>query len=395
MKIKENHDTTIGKFIEYIDETTCFISTWEKENDTLSFNSNLVKNAVELYEDNRSKYFFMDEMQELKTWYNKEVFIPQNIEISTHNFVFAPNGTTSAFVILQMLNQIKKIKAVLLSPIYFTYINVLRDMKADIEYMQVISNGKLSIDYAKLEQIISEKKINLLILNDPIFGTGVPIHSADYFFINDICKKYDIHLFIDYIYGGMEWNSERTIINKFLVNMVRDFSNIILIESVSKRLFLNGLKNCLVFGSSEFIRNFERCSTYTIGSLVYSQITIIQQIYAKTNRNTVLNQINENILFAKSNYELLCTTIANTKLSISDCSSGYFCILGIPYSCLKCTSSDHAAIKIMDDTNILTIPHDRYLYFDKQFYYFRVNLTLKNLITSIYVLLDTYLNQVN
>lgn len=79
---------------------------------------------------------------------------------------------------------------------------------------------------------------------------------------------------------------------------------------------------------------------------------------------------------AQKNYSLLNTLISCTGFYMSNCESGYYCLMNIPYTLFKTKNNMKIAESILKSLGILTIPHDRYLYFDDRYYSFRMNLTV-------------------
>ncbi|APO45473.1 hypothetical protein BS614_16580 [Paenibacillus xylanexedens] len=379
MKLPLYHDTNIEPLLHKINSETCFLSNWNKENNSLNFPPEIIKNAVNSSLDqSQNNYFFLDELQEAKKWFIHEALDNTNVNSNNFDFSISSNGTSSAYLLINLFHMKKKMKALLITPIYFTYIKVLQDLKVDTYYIEVLEEGKVTINLHKLEDIIIEYGINLLIMNDPLLGSGIKITKEMYIDIVNICKKHDVTLFIDFMYGGMEWNLRNlNVIDEFLLSLFDIYPEIIIIESISKRLFLNGIKNCLVYGSKENISLFERVSVHSLGSLVYSQVTLFKQLYDSNNRSTVLNTIKSNILFAMNNFELIKTLLMDTEYVISDCESGYFCLIGVPYSEIGNKNNMDIASKLIENINILTIPHDRYLFESQTHYYFRVNLSIE------------------
>jgi aspartate/methionine/tyrosine aminotransferase len=379
MRLPLTHDTTIEPLIQKINSKTCFLSDWNKENDFLNFCPEIIEKAVNHdLPICTSNYLFIDEMYDLKKWFNSEVLQNTTVNLSKFNFSIASNGTSSAYLLFNILSKKRNLRVLLITPIYYTYIKVLNDLKVDVYYMEILKEGKININFKELRKNIVNHEINLIIINDPLLGSGIKITSDIYIDLVNICKKYNILLFVDFMYGGMDWNSKNfDVINDFLLNLFDIYSEIIIIESITKRLFINGIKNCLVYSSNDIINLFENISVYTIGSLVYSQITLFKQLYDRKNRSIVLNAIKKNITFAMSNFELIKTLLIDTNCIISACESGYFCLIGIPYNKIVYKDNMDIANNLMDNINILTIPHDRYLFKSHSHYYFRVNLSIE------------------
>lgn len=378
MKLPTNHNTNIDKLlVEYEkNHNNIFLSDWNKPHCIPNFDQTISQKALKDSLENINEYFFIDEMENLKKWFCKQFISSEKIEVMPNYFAITSNGTSSAMLSLQTLNMTESIRPILLTPIYFSYINLLKSMGTDIEYYQIIKDGNLNINYLELIDTITKTNSNILILNDPVFGSGILITNDIYKKLISICDKYHMILFVDYVYGGMEWNTRPSLLNNFLINSIQDGKPIIYIDSISKRLFTNGIKNSLVFANPEIIDKIERLTVYTTGCITAPQVSYFKELYNNENYEIVTDTIENNIVMAKNNYSLIRTLITYTNFYISNCESGYYCLLNIPYTLFETKNNMKIADSILKSLGILTIPHDRYLYFDDSYYSFRINLTI-------------------
>ena len=357
--------------------SSIFLSDWNKQDETYGIDRALLSNALIKSEEDADKYFFIDETHEVKTWLSNVFTDATTCKVNTCNFALSSNGTATIFLILYNLCKNKKLRVLLFSPIYFTYVKLLKELSVSIDFLQIVNEGKITLNYDELTEVINSKCINLIILNDPLFGSGLSFGKENYIKLAEICRKCHIKLLVDYMYGGMEWDYSASIINNFLLNITMDNKEIILIESMSKRIFLNGIKTSLAFAHSNLIRDFEISSVHTIGTLTSPQVSMIKQIYDPLNSQSILNTIEKNINIARENYSLLKTLVMGTGLYLSNCDSGYFCLMYIPYSIINtCIDNQLIAEHIIENVGVLTIPHDRYLHFCSSAYCFRVNLSI-------------------
>lgn len=378
VKLPTHHNTNIDNLIMEYEKSSSniFLSDWNKPPCIPNFDQTISKKALKDTLKNINQYFFIDEMENLKKWFCRQIISSEKIDVVPSYFAITSNGTSSAMLSLQALNMTEGIRSILLTPVYFSYINLLKLIGANIEYYQIIKNGNLDINYLELIDIITKTNSNILILNDPVFGSGIPITNDVYKKLIDICDKYHMILFVDYVYGGMEWDTIPSLLNDFLINSIQDGKPIIYIDSISKRLFINGIKNSLVFANSEIINKIERLAVYTTGCITASQVSYFKELYNNENYEIITHTIANHIVMAKNNFTLINALITYTDFYISNCKSGYYCLLSIPYTLLGMKNNMKIAEIILKSLGILTIPHDRYLYFDDSYYSFRINLTI-------------------
>lgn len=398
MKLDNNYDSKIGNlFPKNKPNDYFFISDWDLHNadfsiDSAFFYSKLYAKANYSIND----YFFINERFKEKSWLINNCDLTLEKQNNKIDFSIFPNGTTAADTIIQILNKDNKMIPLLISPVYFTYIDILKDNNCMINYYPILSSqGQYKFNINDIIKLIVQEKINMIIITYPIFGSGITIDIMDLKQLLQTSKKYNINILIDYIYGDLEWNNNLQILPKTIINDINE--NTVLLTSLSKNLFLNGAKTCLVFSNSELIKKIEKASVYKIGSMSQSQLEVFKLIYNKENKTMVLNILKKIRTHVQHNYEQIKSLCSSSSkgLLITECKSGIFCLLGIPKSLFEINKTDDDISKIiMEKSNILTIPHSRYLMCSSSYYWFRVNLSYSQelLIPQIYKLLQIDFN---
>lgn len=374
MKLPSNYDTSIDSLLERSNNDTLFLSSWDRDIKESDVPFNLIKKAIRISINDVNKYQYMDEMLETKEYIKNTILNEEKISISSQNIAVATNGTAGAFLILKTLSEHQHLSPLLLTPIYFSYISALNALCETIEYYQVLQNEKIVFDYEKIELLMREKHINLIVINDPLFCSGLPIENKVYKQLILLCEKYKATLLVDFLYGGMEWYGERHYTQTYLLKEISKGKSVFLIDSMPKRLFINGIKNAVIYGESSNIQNLEKLSVYTVGCMVYSQISLLKELYNPKNKSVINEIINQNVSTAVHNYTFIKSLLLDSNCYLNECSSGHFALCNIPYYLLEKDSNINIAKSILNRFNIITIPHDRYLYFDSSNYCFRVNL---------------------
>ena len=386
-------DTDIADLELRANRGAFFISGWDKSEDIMNAPSNLAEEAAHK-QTGYNRYFFMSTIPEAKKRFCQDVFgVNDNNKINSNCISIAPNGTAGTFLSILAIKDVYGISNVLLiSPTYYADINVVQTLGMSLFFLQANPFCSNLIDFNKLEENILQNNIQLIIIIDPPLGTGIAIDMLTYSNIWNLARKYDIWVLIDYVYGGMEWERPVAIVNEKLLQMIIESPKAILIESISKRLFFNGAKNAVIYTNPRLVKVIEEMSESFIGSFSCVQYELFNQIYDRKNRQVVLMQIEKNIEYVKSTFELIKSTTLGYDILLSHANCGYFALIGVPIKRLGGLTDKQAAFCIADKTNILTIPHTRYLFDLKDYYCFRINLAMDrlSLVKSINLLLDTY-----
>lgn len=379
MKINKEYDSRIGNLFPstYMSMDYFFISDWNLNNKNFAINQDLFyKKILNEKKYSVNDYYFINEREQEKIWLEENLNLHTQKWYKGKSLSIFPNGTSAADITLRYLNQKYKLRPLLLAPIYFTYIDILKNLGCeDIHYCSILSQeGKYELSIHNLFNYISEHQINSIIMTCPMFGSGVSINNEHLKLISDFCEENNIILFIDNIYGALGWKEELSIFPYDLMETMNDMT--IIINSISKTIFLNGAKTCLLFADKKHIEGIEKLTVFTIGSMSHSQIVTFSYLYNKENSPCILTRMDKIRDYVMQNHNIIKSICALRNIPVTDMDSGIFCLLGIPKYYFDTNISDDDISKIiLKKSNILTIPHSRYLLISNIYYWFRVNLS--------------------
>lgn len=298
-------------------------------------------------------------------------------EICTNSFVICSNGTSSIMLSAMALRELGVSKIMVCTPSYFSTLNILEKLDYSISEYPLDFKTEFQIDTQDLEKQIILNQVQALFLTSPIFGSGVEIPPETLSEISRICNQHGIWLIFDYVYGGMIWSDMRDedyIFNHKVYTAIASTEKHIFIESISKRIFLNGVKIALTFSSPEIIRRILRLSIYTVGSMCYAQLDAFRKLYSIDNTIYIAQNIRETIKTAKQHFARISPMLLDKDVLISPCNSCYFALLSIPKP-LRSDDLDYS-IYLLDQSGVLTVPHSRYRLMSEDRYCFRVNLLI-------------------
>ena len=381
-----NYSTDIHDILELAsNENAYFISNWDKNDRILNIDANLIEQSIH-QQEHKNTYIMSKDMEILK----KQIYSylsEQGIETSKECITIVSNGTSAAFISLLQTFKQGATNFLFIGPIYFTYIQLLNIFGKKIYHYDIDLFEEITFDFIKLEKELKENAIHSLILIQPFFGSGITLNDSILEKFITLCEQQNVYLLIDYIYGNMEWGSFSHIHNTKLIQMAIASDFCILYESISKRIFLNGMKNAIIFSSNKFISDINIDSEICLGSISYIQESLLHTIYSPNNITYVNQFIKNALVCASNNYDLICTLILGTDFILCKSTCGYFTLLGIPKIHFKSSKDQDIINEIYNGTGIVTIPHSRYYYNSSQYYCFRINLA-----TETYELLNAIEN---
>ena len=371
-----------------LNEDVLFISGWDKSSQILNLDNKIVEECLRRRE-HQNTYIMSKDMNETKKQIIREFYL-NNHNLEINRFTIVSNGTSAAFIsLLQMFK--KGFKNILfLGPIYFTYYHLVNMFQGNCFHWNINPFCDIVINFEILKKELIEKNIDCIIITLPLFGTGISLDSSllkQLFSICNITRKY---LIIDYVYGGMEWNHSNNLHKHLLIDMVLKSKRCILYESISKRIFLNGIKSAIIYSTPEIIKQINMDSEVCQGGISFAQESLLNIIYEYQYKTDIIKTLQEAINHAQNNYNLIKTLLIDTDFQMCKSNSGYFTLIAIPLKYFKNKDDKSIAKEICQRYNILTIPHSRYYFNIPNFYCFRVNLALEtdSLILGIKKLLN-------
>ena len=374
-------------------KNACFISSWDKSERILNIDAALIEESIHKQE-HKNTYIMSKDMNTLKAeialYLNK-----QGLDTTKDSMTIVSNGTSAAFISLLQIFKRNATNFLCIGPIYFTYLHLMSIFKKKLYHYNIDLFNKIDIDFETLKDELIDNDIHCIILIQPFFGSGIELIDDIFKKLISFCEKRKIYLLIDYVYGNMNWDSTSHIHNSQLIQLVVSSQYCILYESISKRIFLNGIKNALIFGPSRLISDINNDSEICLGSISYVQESLLHTIYSSSNLKNVNHFITDILSYASNNYDLLHTLILGTDIKLCKSTSGYFTLMAIPKSYFESKDDRDIVKELYQKTGVVTIPHSRYYYNLSKHYCFRINLVIETneLITSIEAILQMCSNR--
>ncbi len=372
IKLVQKFSTDINWLLDMLNEDILFISGWDKSSQILNSDNKIIEECLR-HREHQNTYIMSKDMQETKKQIIKDFSI-NNHKLEIDCFTIVSNGTSAAFLsLLQMFKEGFK-NILFIGPIYFTYYHLVNMFKGKLFYWNINPFCNIKFDFNTLEKEIIENNIECIIITLPLFGTGVSLDTNVLKQLFSICNNTGIYLIIDYVYGGMEWDNFNNLHNYLLTDMVLKSKHCIMYESISKKIFLNGIKSAIIYSNSEIIKNINIDSEICHGGISFAQESLLNTVYECQYKSIIIKTLQEAINHAQNNYKLIKALLIDTDFLICESNSGYFTLIAIPLKYFKNKEDKSIAKEICQKYNILTIPHSRYYFNVPNFYCFRVNL---------------------
>ena len=275
---------------------------------------------------NMDKYFFIEDDfgkdSVIKFFNNSHV----NLEKSS--FLIGPNASLMLTTALIALKDIGIKNVLIILPVYFSIPQILRIL--DIKYIKYNTIfPKYRLDLEDIKSILQETSVDAVIITDPFYGSGINVPLNFYDMLIDYLNEHDIYLIVDYARGAMKWDSNASLLFDFpLYNILQKANNYILIESISKRIFVNGFKNSLLFSNYNIIQKIRKLGDCFIGSMSAAQMEFLNNLYSIANIEIINDIIKKNISKAKKHFELIKTLLLGTDIIYTVPTDGNYILIG-------------------------------------------------------------------
>jgi aspartate/methionine/tyrosine aminotransferase len=297
-----------------------------------------------------------------------------NLTVKNSNVTLTVSATASLYLTILSLKK-KNIKRFLVfTPVYYTILDTLKDIDAQIVYFPLIDKENFSVNFSKLEEIIIDQEIEAIFFVDPIYSGGIEILNETYRFLSEISVRKNIWLICDYTLGGLEWNKKT--FDPFPYEKLKELfksERFIFIDSVSKRLLINGLKISTVIGSPEIISEIENYASQVYGGFSAPQIEFLNDIYSLKNTAELSLMIKSNVDVMKNNYELLNSMLIGTQYNLYRANSAYFTMIAHKEKSTEEVNAKNIIKNFLFEENMLAFPSFHFSFHPSNKFAFRVN----------------------
>lgn len=363
-----------------------FLSNWDVDGAKLAIVDKLVSEIHSNASTQSSLYNYSFEQFDLKDEIRGLLQNQFSVEIFESEITICPSATSSIYLVIESLAQLTNKRLLITTPIYFSVHESLRRQSFSTFFYHLNDHNNYKIDYHEFERIIIDQFIQVIYITDPIYSAGVGLSKSDYIVLTEICNRNGVYFIVDYCLGGLDWNK----VNDFTfdsekMNTIKSCNKFGLIDSLSKKLFLNGIKFSLVIGNEALINGIDLLSESVYGGLNSIQCHSIKKFYEHKNQTAIDILCLSNSSKIQDNYRLVSSYLIGTDFNISKANSGYFAVITHKKILAKQIDSRAFSLSLLQELNILVLTNDRLSFSSENHFGFRINLTneIENLIFHI------------
>ena len=352
---KQEKINDISYLEKHINQETLLVSSWNIEVFDVNYEKVIVEIQDSLKATDYINYRYPDELFDFKKT------IKQLLNNSVDVSIF-PSATVGSFLLSYVLKKLGLQNVLLIAPCYYSYLNIYLE-----NGYTVFSEQFLNIN--QIKQDCKNKSIDIVIFTDPLFCESISIADTDFL---EWCEIEKIFVIIDSVYGNLVWNNFVSPFKKH--QKYKSFSNLIIIESISKKAYLNGVKSAIFLTKrKELLNEMERIFNYSASPFSIGSLNMLKGYLDNGEVIDVL--VKTHLQTARSNFQMLSSYLQGTCIQMEPCNQGYWGIAHIDIKNKNCLAdSSVLALEILKNCNVFTIPMNSYLKNYEHSYSFRVNL---------------------
>ena len=352
-----------------------FISNWDNHLPTGSFGIRVLVPSFADALKSVDTYRFAYEQFELKRKILSFLNESAGIKWRAENISLSPGATQSIAMAVSAMRKLGKRRFLLFTPAYFSTYNALINNDVHLSYYHLDDSNNFRINFSELKAFIQEQFIDTLVLTDPIYGSGVDFTYSDYSNISSICAELNVGLVIDHSLGGMRLDGSSNIFaDKKKLTALKSITNYAFIDSITKRLSINGSKFSLIFGDEGVIDMIDKIAESYYGGLSTLQCSIISNIYSNHTTSHSTERYKSLIGIVNSNRRIIDSMVRGTQFELGESDTGYFAVLKHKHYQLKDIDGAKASLYLLNYRDTIAISIDRFSYFETNRFGLRVNL---------------------
>ena len=357
----------LQKYREEKGHDPIFISSWDAD-EKVRLPYFILEKTLPYLSPDINKYYLIGEDQgqtSVAHYLNNRI----GIELSPSQIIIGGSATSLiCFTLLVLTNRRKHI--LVLEPSYYSVHDTLDLLHCQYHSVCVSIPG-FTYDYKEIEAIIQHEKINVIVVTDPIFGSGIPLSQECYHRLTDLANQYHCTLVVDLARMGLSWDAKDEPILGEQFAWIQRAKEYVAVYSPCKKVFANGMKTGILLSSEGLVNKMQCYGDSVLGSISASQSLFLSTLLLDDSRDYISRQICENISLAKSRFEIINTLFHQQKCTIYKPQMGHYALVTLP---IAGSTEWQTFLKLLHQADVYTLPMGLYGYNSNLLYSFRVNL---------------------
>ena len=333
------------------------MSDWHNEPGDIVLPTTLLE-ALQIDPADMARYRFLDTVtatkQRIRDFYLEHCSISAPLD----NMLICQNGTALITLLLRALKTNGVNRVLVVTPAYFSVFDNIETNGQHLIYVHADITASPSITGQIIIEMARAQMVDAIFITNPIFASGEQLTAELIDFVIDYSCRAGVWVIVDESLAGLPWSGATlgpytTPVMKTVAGSPRA----VYIWSITKSLFINGLKHSLAIAPSTIVRGMEKAADLMVGGFTAHQLALIEKIYDTKNMQQVINCADANIHQFMHTYDLCCVALQETPLRITAANSGFHSAVFIPNHHENSTSRARELVTLMIEAHgISSIP---------------------------------------
>jgi len=268
-------------------------------------------------------------------------------------------------------------KFIFLSPGYYSVQVSAKAHGFEQETVCRLSKDGFKIDLGKIIGLLKSGTFCAVVITEPVYSAGVRQSGDDLRLLVEYCDEENLLLIIDGSFSGLVWNGAAHWQDKELLSLLK-YSHVILVDSISKKLFFHNTKIGVLYGPKWLIDSAREGADDITGNITAFQQELARSIFCGNYEKDLAKICDDNITKFKARFselEQICIHDGARNYTPRRPDSGYHAMV---------FRSDFTLGRVdvyewnrrLNEKGVFTIPGHDFGYGSDDFFCFRVSLSV-------------------
>jgi len=351
-----------------------FVSDWDCDVPEFDILNSIVTAAIKPSIGRMLNYSYAEDQtaqREMLAAYLNDV---GRLPITVDEVSLALNATNALYLCLTTLCSEGINRFLVVTPAYYTVVETLLSAKVSIIFHHLCDCDDFAFDFGAIEGLIEEQHIQALILTDPIYSAGISVPVECYRKLAEICALHDVWLVCDHSLGGLHWKAPVALIDFAKMRALRIAPKSVFIDSLAKRLCLNGFKHAVIIGPGGLIRQVHDLASRVSGGFCSTQIAVLDALYSKEHENALIQYMDSNRKRIRDQYNLLAAALCGTSFALYKSDTGHFSMICHTKARIRDVDTKNIVKHLLGEHGLYVLPSEHFYYYKDNRFGFRINL---------------------
>lgn len=325
-------------------------------------------------EDEHTRYQFADELGATKHNIAYHIRDSASIDTGRDNITFTSTATAALNLLAVAFKEMHVKRLLVVTPVYFSFLDAARRAGLEIIYHHLNPTLGLIIDYHAIKHMIKSQYVDAVYVTRPIYSCGRDFPDEVLLELASICDRYGVWLVCDSTLSGLSWADP--VSHSFDAEAIKILSStakFALIESPPKKMFLNGLKFGVIYGSPNLINLIDILANTFVGGLMGVQVKFINLFFSREGERESRSAIAANGQALAKKHAALSAITNDTPFELLNVDSGNFGIIIDNSSKLRDVNLASIAKRMLWENNLWIHPLSKFCFFEECKAGFRIN----------------------